>query len=288
MRLRAAFLSLAAGIACGHLTDPPLPLDAERFAAPPVYTKWWAMLESCSGLKGSLDQVQWFATTGPLQNPENGNEYLAGYWSRASNRIVLLSNDTIDGRTVRHEMLHALVRTGGHPRSMFLENCGGLVDCGLDCIQEAGPPPAVVAGTPIVTPAQVEVTVAVSPLSPSASADNGLATFTISVRNPFPYAIVVALPRRGLDINPASYRAAFQKPDGTAITKADFALDNGVTQFAAGETKRDVIDFAVTPNAGQIIHGLGTFGIALPPGSYSFRGAYGGRFGPDVGVVLTQ
>jgi hypothetical protein len=55
-------------------------------------------VEACSGLKGSLDAVQWYAAPGPLRNPDNGAEPINGYWSLASNRIVLDLNNTIGAR----------------------------------------------------------------------------------------------------------------------------------------------------------------------------------------------
>jgi hypothetical protein len=126
-RVRAPLLALVAGISCGHLTDPPLPANAQVFVPPPVYAEWWTMVESCSGLSGSLANIQWYSTTSLLWDPNDHDEAIAGYWSLASNRIVLYTNDTIAGGVVRHEMLHALVRSAGHPRWAFLQACGGVV-----------------------------------------------------------------------------------------------------------------------------------------------------------------
>ena len=288
-RIAVAILALVAGISCGSLTDPALPPDAVAFVAPPVYARWWSMMEACSGLHGSLNQIQWYATPGPLQNPENAEEYIEGYWSRAGNRIVLISNDTVDGGTVRHEMLHALVRTGGHPRAMFLQKCGGLVDCGLDCVREAGPAAPIAPGTVQVTSAQLEITSAVTPLSPSASIDGGLGAFTISVHNPFAYSVVALLPRSASETITISYRFNFLRSLGGGVNGADEVVDVEVTHFAAGETKRTVVDFAVAQVAVpgiNVIHGLGSRGVALPPGSYSFRAAYGAAFAPDLTVNL--
>jgi hypothetical protein len=50
-----------------------------------------------------------------------------------------------------------------------------------------------------------------------------------------------------------------------------------------------VVDFAVAQVAVpgiNVLHGLGSRGVALPPGSYSFRGAYGTTFAPDLSVNL--
>src|SRR4051812_48428312 len=187
------FVALVAGISCGHLVDPPLPEGATQFSAPAVYTRWWAIVEQCSGLRGSLAGVHWYSTPDQLWNPNNSTDPVEGYWSLASNRVVLNSNDTIDGPTVRHEMLHALIRSGAHPRSAFLKNCGGVVSCPLRCVQDAGDPPATDPGTPVVTPGALEVTSAISPASPTFETDGGLATFTVSVRNPFSHPVLVTL-----------------------------------------------------------------------------------------------
>lgn len=288
---RASILAFAAITSCRHLTDPPLPMNAEPFAPHPVYARWWSMVESCSGLKGSLDAVQWYAAPGPLRNPDNGAEPINGYWSLASNRIVLDLNNTIDGQVVRHEMLHALVHTVGHPRSAFLLNCGGVVSCGEQCVRDAGPAVTPDASIARVTPVELEVTSEVAPAPPSSTIDGGLATFTISVRNPLSFPVFVSLPKRAGGGLARSYHYDIQRSDGSGLSSGDLALDPGVRFFKAGETKRAVVDFLVTatpsPSFGAIA-GLGENGIALPPGSYSFRGDFGGKSAPDLSVVLGQ
>jgi hypothetical protein len=283
------FVAFVAGISCGHLVDPPLPADATQFAPPPVYTRWWAMVEECSGLTGSLDNVQWYSAPEQLFDPNNSGEPVEGYWSAATNRIVLSSNDTIDGSTVRHEMLHALTRSGAHTRSQFLRNCGGVVPCPTKCVQEAGAPVTPDAGTPRIAPSELEVTSAISPQTPGFDTDDGLATFTVSARNPFPYPVVVLLSAIGGGIA-TTYRYDMIREAGGNVSSADFAYDIGGTYFAAGETKRDVFDFILvpisTPSFGAV-PGTGTGGIALPPGNYVFRGDYGGQFAPDLNVVLS-
>src|SRR5712671_6242500 len=121
-------------MACGHLTDPPLPVNAMRFDPPAVYTRWWTMVESCSGFTRAFGNVEWYSAPGVLLSPDGDGDRVDGYWSLASNRIVLVADDTLDGGLVRHEMLHALVRVKGHPRSEFLQNCGGVVGCGPICV----------------------------------------------------------------------------------------------------------------------------------------------------------
>jgi hypothetical protein len=282
--------ALLAGLSCGHLTDPPLPTNALVFNPPAVYTKWWAMVESCSGLTGSLESVNWYSTLGQLVDPNDNDATIAGYWSLAGNRIVLSTSDTIAGGIVRHEMLHALLRRAGHPRSAFLQACGGVVFCGQECVRDAGPPASPASGTPTIAASELEVTSSVSPGAPSSLIDGGLATFTISAHNPFSHAVVVALPTGSASF-PVSYGYAMRESAGGGVSSGDFAFDTGITYFAAGETKRDVIDFfVITPDFPSYVGppGLGASGIALPAGTYSFQGDFGGKAASTLTVVLTQ
>jgi len=289
-RVRASLLALVAGISCGHLTDPSLPGNAQLLIPPPVYAEWWAMVESCSGLSASLENIQWYSTTSLLRDPNDNDEAIAGYWSLASNRIVLYTNDTIAGAIVRHEMLHALIRSAGHPRWAFLQACGGVVACLEACVRDAGPAASPDPGTPTIAPSELEVTSALSPATPSSLLNEGLATFTISVHNPFSHPVVVSLPS-GTGSVPFSYGYAMRESSGSGMSNGDLALDIGVTYFAAGETKRDVIDFfVIAPDfpSYQGGPGLGENPIALPVGTYSFQGDYGGKAAPTLSVVLSQ
>ena len=118
--------------------------------------------------------------------------------------------------------------------------------------------------------------------------DGGLATFTISVRNPFSYPVVVQLPSNSGGGVATSYRYTIRQIPGGGLSSANLAFDVGVTHFAPGETKRDVFDFVVVPIPAPsygAISGIGA-GITLPPGSYSFRGDYGGHSATDLSVQL--
>jgi hypothetical protein len=135
-RLRTALsLLLAAGAACRTLVDPPLPGTAQQFAPPPVYSRWWAMTESCSGLTGSLARVTWYTVPGSTFVPLEDIR-VVGYWSQRSNRIVIAEMDILNGAAVRHEMLHALKQRPGHPRADFLDKCGNVVVCAAECAAE--------------------------------------------------------------------------------------------------------------------------------------------------------
>lgn len=283
-------LALVAGVACGHLTDPPLPGNALVFHPPGVFAKWWSMVESCSGLTGSMESIQWYSTLGDLRDPNDDDASIAGYWSLAGNRVVLTTSDTIAGGVVRHEMLHALLRSAGHPRSAFLHACGGVVFCGQLCVHDAGAPALPPLGTPTVAAAELEVTSAVSPDAPSSLIDGGLATFTITVHNPFTHGVIVSLPS-GSGSVPVSYGYSMRESGGGGVTSGVPAYDTGVTYFAAGETRREVIDFfVIPPDFPSYVGppGLGATGIALPPGTYSFEGDFGGKAAPGLTVVLSQ
>src|SRR5262245_7972265 len=127
--------------ACRELVDPPLPAGAEAFVAPSEYGLWWTLTEACANRTASLSDVSWYVVRG-ARMIRDGGKTVSGYWSAASNRIVLAEDAAQTGAVVRHEMLHALLQTGGHPRTAFLENCGGVVSCGEDCVRDAGPAPA--------------------------------------------------------------------------------------------------------------------------------------------------
>ena len=290
LKAHRLLFALVAGMSCGHLTDPQLPVDALVFDPPGVYAKWWAMVESCSGLSGSQENVHWYSTLSELHDPNDNDAAIAGYWSLAGNRVVLQTIDTIAGGVVRHEMLHALTRVEGHPRSAFLQACGGIVFCGQECVRNAGPPAPPPLGTSTVAPSEMEVTSAVSPAAPSSLIDGGLATFTISVHNPFTHPVIVLLPG-GSGSVPVSYGYSMRESAGGGVTSGDRAFDTGLTYFAAGETKRDVIDFfVIPPDFPSYVGppGLGENGITLPPGTYSFQGDFGGKAAATLTVVLSQ
>jgi hypothetical protein len=246
------------------------------------------MVESCSGITGSFGNVQWYAAPGVLPSPDGDGDHVDGYWSLASNRIVLVADDTLDGGLVRHEMLHALVRVKGHPRSAFLQSCGGVVRCGPVCVSDAGPITAPDSLTPRVTPAQLEVSTEVSPAIPSSATDRGFFTFTITVRNPFPHPVVALMPPGFGGAIPVSYPYEIQGRSGR-LASADRVIDPGVTYFARGETKRNVLDIVIAQIAFPGVHaipGQGSGGIALSPGTYTLRGGYSDHWAPDMNVVV--
>ncbi len=130
------------------------------------------MTEACSDLSGSLANVSWFAVPDAPKS----------YFSVSGNRIVLSADSRLDGGHVRHEMLHALLRAGGHPRQYFLERCGGVVNCDESCIADAEPPPRDDPNTARVTPEELEVSFEVAPASPSHAENGGFFTVTVKAQ----------------------------------------------------------------------------------------------------------
>jgi hypothetical protein len=220
----------------------------------------------CSGRSAPLSRVSWYVVPGASTVEIDGERY-AGYWSSSGNAIVLAEAAMLDGPLVRHEMLHSLVEEAGHARGHFLERCGGVVACERRCVAEAEPLPPVPASMPRVGPDVLEVDVIVNPAAPSVGSYGGYFTVTVIAHNPWNNPIVVRLPPSS-DAGPSiSFRYEFA---GGGLTEYnDRAIDDGVTRFAPGETKRRAYDFHIVGPGESPVNG------GLQPGTYQFRGAYG-------------
>jgi len=273
------WLSLVAAIvgfaACRNLVDPDLPANAEQFTPPPVYARWWAMTEACSGLSGDLSSVSWFVVPGVSTVLLEGKP-VEGYWSFASNRIVMAGNGKLAGGLVRHEMLHALIKARGHPRARFLEACGGVVTCTEGCISDAGPPQPTDPAAIQVGPEPLEVWVDVEPAAPSRAVDDGFFAVIVSVRNPRTSPVVVLLPPQPIGGAPRTF--SFDLVGQSSVLSGNvFALDPAVSVFAAGETKRHVFDFMI---------GNELASRSLPPGTYALSAGFGGHLETHAPIVL--
>lgn len=260
------------------LVDPQFPSDAEEFSPPAVYATWWKMTEACSGMTGSLGAITWFKTNQALHNFPSGDP-IGGYWSSFGNRIVLTNDIVLDGRSVRHEMLHALVRKGGHPRNQFLGNCLGTVACQGGCLQDAGAYPQP-PETPIhVTGDSLAITLDVEPRNPISAYDGGFFSMTVMVRNRSSHWVTV----------PSQYSLYFPNLDSTRTFEIDVRgpaggmsdwknrVDPSGWIFAPGETKRQVFDFAI---GNDLVHSK------LPPGNYIARGGYSDYQSADSTFVI--
>jgi hypothetical protein len=262
----AAIFGLAACDRLLGLVDPMFPSDAQQFSPPAVYSTWWNMTQACSGLTGSLSAVTWFKTDQALRDSRTG-ERAGGYWNSFTNRIVLTTQAMLDGGSVRHEMLHSLLRKGGHPRNQFLGKCEGTVSCQGSCIRDAGPYPQP-SETPIHVPGDsIDISVNIEPTNPNSAYDGGFFSMTVRVRNRSTHWVTV----------PSYFSQFFPGYDSTrtfefdvrgpagGIGGGEIRFDPSEWIFAPGETKKQVFDFAI---------GNDLFAQKLPPGNYIARGGY--------------
>ena len=163
--------------ACEGVFEPVFPPAAIAFTPPPEYRVWWEVVESCSGRQASYDAVGWFRVPG-FHLAVKG-ESAAGVWFASSNRIALADGWRYNGSLVRHEMLHAVLRTGSHPTEYFHGACADEVICGRDCMKSTALKHAIQ-----VSVDALEVDAALFPLEPSLGAYDGKATVVVRVRNP--------------------------------------------------------------------------------------------------------
>jgi hypothetical protein len=251
--------------ACDRIVDPALPSTAAQFVPPPVYDKWWTMVETCSGVKRPLGDVSWFGIPGSLF--QLGDQVVTGYWTAGANRIVLADSARLDGSVVRHEMLHALIRQNGHPRSAFLEKCAGLVSCTPECVADAGPYTTVSVGIATVPPDSINVSVEILPNPPTFAVDGGVFSMVVSAHNPATHPVNVLLPTiNGLKVAAFAYDIRGFTIPAPRIGGTFELLDPSATTFEAGETKRHYFDF----NIGTIVRNR-----TVAPAGYKMTGSYG-------------
>ncbi len=126
VRMASWALFLPLGLTACGVTDPSstLPLGAEPLVAPSNYLSWFGETEQCSGLSGQFDRIQFYVVPGVTSfETEIGPTF--GLWSRigGTDRIILAGAQVGEEMVVRHEMLHALIGTKGHPRALFDVQC---------------------------------------------------------------------------------------------------------------------------------------------------------------------
>ncbi|MDX1393056.1 MAG: hypothetical protein R3195_01650 [Gemmatimonadota bacterium] len=127
----AVFSLLVAGCGLGPESDEPN-LVRSVIDPPPEYIEWWRELETCSGLDGDMRRLTFFEVVQPVmfegrQFPCGGGALCNGMWE-APHDITLAPRYVNHARLVKHEMLHDLVRTPGHPP--VFEACDVTWDAG--------------------------------------------------------------------------------------------------------------------------------------------------------------
>jgi hypothetical protein len=220
------------------------------------------MTESCSGVRGPFGDVAFFQVPGVADFESDGRR-VVGYWTSGGNQIVLAGDAVLDGGSVRHEMLHALIPIGGHPRDQYLEKCAGVVDCGAKCIDDAGAPPPADPAALSVSPAALQVTTEVTPAAPTSATDGGFFVVSVAVRNTLAQPVVARL--GATNARALSFQYDVRGPTGATVG-AQVALDASAVTFAPGEVKRQLFDFSI---------GNDLPARRLPPGAYTVVGAYG-------------
>ena len=174
----AAIAVALAAVGCDSLFAP-LPSGAKGFPPLAPYGTWWQLVESCSGITRTFGSVRWYVADRIESNDAN----VDGEWLSRGNRIVLTPASAREGSVVRHEMLHALLGHGGHPREYFVDRCGSLVSCQANCAPSEGDRgvPSTALYVPLMT---LEVSVRVEPAVPNVSIDSGWARIVVDVTNP--------------------------------------------------------------------------------------------------------
>jgi hypothetical protein len=203
-------------------------------------------------------------------------ESVDAYWSAASDRIVLRDSEHFDGAIVRHEMLHALLQVGGHPRSQFLGRCAGIVVCSGACVTTAEPLPPD-AGL-VVAADSLDIWSEVYPAQPNVAKENGTFRITVFAHNRLNQAIVVD-PTAGMPPGwPRSGFALMLTGTQGGVGTGWVLVDESTLRFVAGETKRVVFDFVVGPTLS---------GRSAPPDTYTAQGLFAQHLGADIGFTIT-
>lgn len=239
------------------------PAGALPFDPPAVYASWWSMVEQCAGRAGRFDAVRWYVMPG-AHSFDLGGMRVAGVWTRAGNAITVGEHARMNGQLVRHEMLHAVLQGGSHPRSQYLSRCAGVVTCGENCIREAGPAAPPSATVPRVLPTALSVRFDLAPGIPTSAKDDGWFTLTVEAKNGRSTPVVIELPTSVAGSNRAF---AFDIVGPlVAYRRSVRVVDDDVAYFQPGATKRYVFDFQLAGEENP---------AGLIPGTYSIRAAFG-------------
>jgi len=118
--VRLTLRSLSVVLLLGCL-DNFAPAGAVPFTPPDAYRTWWTAIESCAGISGDFDRVEWYEVPGssyPCPAYEGSCE---GWW-RPPHTVYMSQDQVNDRRLAEHEMLHDLLQRGDHPPAF--QACG--------------------------------------------------------------------------------------------------------------------------------------------------------------------
>ncbi len=130
LNLRGRFRSLAAALlsitGCSSLgpSVADLPVGAIPLAVRSEFKTWFTKTQGCSGLRGQLEEIQWFVVPDAETFPTEAGPKV-GMWEKSGRgaRIVIAGRYANHEMVVRHEMLHHLLDREGHPPDFFVERC---------------------------------------------------------------------------------------------------------------------------------------------------------------------
>jgi len=270
-----------------EIATAPLPGGATRFEPPPVYARWWALVESCSGRKSDFNAWSWYRVPAGAWSDAGYGDFEA-YTDIAAHRIVMEEGLETNGSAIRHEMLHALLGPVfassnpvlEHPPAYFRGLCAGVVWCDRGC-EDAGPAPlSAPDGAPALPLSAFAVGIDVIPTRVSQTGPDRALTIVLHARNASGHAGWLTLEPTPGASPPAAYWWGFRVvPAGeplpvTDLTRVDSTgivslVPEGRVPFAAGQTRWLVIDWS---------------GRLYPPGNYQVVGIFNTR---QIAVPLT-
>ncbi len=272
---------------CSGLGGPTLPSTTTAFHPPQVYAKWWDMVLACANIQKPFPQSGWYYVPA-VSAFRVGSLEVAGLWISSGPRIVLAERARLDGQTARHEMLHAVLADGGHPREYFADRCSGVVSCRGQCDKDAGELDENAYGPPTRVPvASLLLEAVVNPHSPTLGRDS-LFTVTMRMTNPFPYPILLetsshfnARPSAALEyIGPA------EKPSRTY--SGLFRPIATLRLFRAHEVKYQVFDLGISTDSATLRRGMQGAFATLTVSTYEFRVGLDQHWSPLVSATITQ
>jgi hypothetical protein len=269
-RVFGAGMAVSSLAACSLLTAP-LPEGAKPFAPPAVYARWWQMTETCSGRLGEFGAIKWYSVP--------GSEFLrdgraaSGYYDTRANRIVVAQEEMEVGPVVRHEMIHALLKEGGHPRSVFLGACASLVYCQGVCVEDAGQWHAPQKDYLMLPPESLDVE-SRAELLPRESDGQRFLALQITVQNLRARAVLLAATADG--ITPRTFGYDLRGPSG-GTSGGEVATDSSTLFFNPFEKKQWLFEFRVPSHFG---------GYQLLPGTYLVRGSFARHDSPYESISL--
>ena len=239
---RLALVPAAAAALHGcDLPTEPFPASAVPFTPPPAYQAWWQLTEACAGVQRDFSRIQWYVVPGAETIAVRGGEY-HGAWYSEGNRIVLAEQAQMSGALVRHEMLHALIGRGGHPREYYRSRCGGIVVCHGECEEEVGDDPIPSPSVIRMMPSELEIGVEVLPVGEGVSGGSGWVAVMVTATNRYQSArlVRVSTAEDGSKAPTFGYELV-RSGIGWWSGSYEWVTDSLVA-FGPGETRRRVFD----------------------------------------------